>query len=247
LHYFLFLRANEKLLRPTWTKDKNEGDEFFSEMFKQINEANEVLSSPARRKEYDKRINSENSSPKQSYQSNTNSYKTYNTNQEQKQTLRKKLEIYLKRKDDEYIFKCAYENSQFIPKPTYFTATKFLGCLALVLVVFAFNFKSSSQTPTEPTQSEVEKKPEPAYEYYSPESTQTQTNSEEEPVVEEEQVDIIEPETQQQETTGQETVNENQQIQQPDSSDTVQQTIEEEPKKKKKRWRLFGRKKGDDQ
>jgi len=53
--------------------DKNNGDSFLEEMFKKINEANEILSDPQKRKEYNSILNSLNNSFTKPYQDTHNS------------------------------------------------------------------------------------------------------------------------------------------------------------------------------
>ena len=50
--------------------DQNQGDQFLAEMFKKINEANEILSNPEKRKNYDLSFSSSNSSTSHSTNSN---------------------------------------------------------------------------------------------------------------------------------------------------------------------------------
>lgn len=226
--------------------DKNEGDEYFSEMFKQVNEANEILSNPVKRSEYDRKTNSENKSPNQSYRPNTTNNQAYNSTAQNRQNLRQKLEVYLSKTDEEYKAKKAFESAQYIPKPTYLTTTKVLGSLALVLIVFAVYKNTASQPIEIPSNTETKPKVEREYKYNKPKKVKKEQAEEYQATDEKQNVEVVEPTIQETETTRQDYNNQVEQNQQT-VIDTVQNPADEEPKKKKKRWRLFGKNKKDDE
>lgn len=139
--------------------DKNDGDEFFSDMFKQINEANEVLSSIPKRENYDTKHCQANNH--KSYTEKTESSKnTYNKTQtntkqendfesENRKIIRSKLEIYLKKDENKKILKRDFERVKNIPKPNYLTITKVLGSISVLLILLIFNRRLSSNNTDE--------------------------------------------------------------------------------------------------
>jgi len=139
--------------------DKNEGDDFFSDMFKQINEANEVLSNVTKREIYDKKHNQaynhesytkKTESSKNNYtHAETNTKQAYDFENEKRKILRSKLEIYLKKAEDEKILKREFDRIKNIPKPNYLTINKTLGSIAVLLLLFMFNRSLSSNDPNE--------------------------------------------------------------------------------------------------
>ena len=110
--------------------DKNDGDEFFSEMFKQINEANEVLSNPNKRIQYDKKISAGNNNSKP-YDASQTYEKQANRNQD---TTSKRKESDTRKRDSKPI------STNFV-----------LGIVAIVLllaVVYSNNTKDSTPVNT---------------------------------------------------------------------------------------------------
>lgn len=121
--------------------DKNDGDTFLMEMFKSINEANEVLSDPTKRREYNQKLidadsvrdrNDINQSPTQS---------TYTNQAEEKKEVEEVYDlwnVYLekkKRTDNAYrnlISVRSYDKPQFI------TAKKVLTSVLILLLVWLF-------------------------------------------------------------------------------------------------------------
>jgi len=121
--------------------DKNNGDPFLEEMFKNINEANEILSDQTKRKEYDTTLNNLNQSFTKSYQN------TYNSeHQEQfREDLIKMFDLIKVYFDKERIATNKYislQNAKYIPKPKYLTAPKVLWTILIMLGIYLI-FKPS--------------------------------------------------------------------------------------------------------
>lgn len=115
--------------------DKNNGDNFLEEMFKSINEANEILSDPQKRKEYDHTLESLNTSFKKSYQHSYDS-EQYNKVREDLTKMFDLIKLYF---DKERIATNKYIsllNAQYIPKPKYLTAPKVLWTILIMLGIY---------------------------------------------------------------------------------------------------------------
>lgn len=77
--------------------DKNEGDHFFEELFKEINAANEILSDPVKRKEYDNTLgNPKTSHSRQSARYDDN-HTPYNQRESDIEKIFEFLELYYKK------------------------------------------------------------------------------------------------------------------------------------------------------
>ncbi|MEO6902226.1 MAG: DnaJ domain-containing protein [Bacteroidia bacterium] len=149
-----------KKLAVKFHPDKNEGDEYFAEMFKQINEANEVLSNLNKRSEYDQTFNNTSNS-----NSNNFKTKTANKNQQSNNTPKEKLnkfiksvEIYLTKKDEESRREREYKQAQFIPKPNHINFKNILVSILTVLTVVTIYTKIPPQKITEDTSVKVQLK-----------------------------------------------------------------------------------------
>lgn len=119
--------------------DKNNEDAFFADMFKQINEANEVLSDLEKRKIYDRKIKEwEGLRKDSSTKSNSNGKEQYSESQE-RIAIVLKLEQYLKLKETEKIYSERFRQAKEVSIPKHFTVTKALTILAILLVVFVLN------------------------------------------------------------------------------------------------------------
>lgn len=225
--------------------DKNDGDEYFSEMFKQINEANEVLSNSIKRAEYDKKIDSSNN-PKQSYQSNSYSNNKSEVSREQKEIIRKKLDNYLNKIEEENNLKHVLNETQNIALASKFTLTKFLGCLALVFVVLAITLKSYKQVPKNSNQVKTSNDQIQLDSNTKPKTNISKKKSKNQTLKIKEEEVIVESNSNQPEINA-EIQSENLLVKQETSADTIEQVIKEETPKKKKKWRLFGRKNSDEE
>ncbi|MBS1570936.1 MAG: J domain-containing protein [Bacteroidetes bacterium] len=113
--------------------DQNQGDQFLAEMFKKINEANEILSNPEKRKNYDLSFSSSNSS---SYQS-TNSNYSPRINSAKIKDL---TNIYFEKQKTANLQQRLFQIAESQPKPKNMTASKILGTLFIFLVTY-FLFK----------------------------------------------------------------------------------------------------------
>jgi curved DNA-binding protein CbpA len=132
--------------------DKNEGDDFFSDMFKQINEANEILSNTKNRDAYDKKFKEWNELGKtKTSKTNNNSDSRSNNNQdyeaERRRIIRLKLELFLKLNENEKIYNDLFKQAEQIPQPNHLTLTKVLGSIAIFLIVFAILSSSNNEVP----------------------------------------------------------------------------------------------------
>ena len=144
--------------------DKNNEDAFFADMFKQINEANEVLSDSEKRKIYDRKIKEwEGLRKDSSTKSNANDNDQYSENQK-RITIALKLEQYLKLKETEKIYSKRFRQAKEIPAPRHFTIIKALGLIAILLLVFVVNKNLSFPRTAEllpETQEDIPKLEEP--------------------------------------------------------------------------------------
>ncbi len=134
--------------------DKNDGDEFLSEMFKNINEANEILSNPEKRKEFDNTLNSNDN------YTNT-SYNKQNTHSQATNELVKKFEVFhnnLKAYFDQQKVvtnkKRLYSEALNTPKQKYisFLTVILLGIAALVFWILFKPSESNKDGQQETTQ-----------------------------------------------------------------------------------------------
>ena len=134
--------------------DKNEGDDFFSNFFKDINEANQVLSNVTKREIYDNKEEQTNNyknytEKTESSKSNYNKTETYTKQandfkSEKRKIIRSRLEIYLKNSEIEKTLKKDFERVKNIPKPNYLSITKVLGSISVLLILLIFNRSLSS-------------------------------------------------------------------------------------------------------
>lgn len=133
--------------------DKNQGDTFLEEMFKNINEANEILSDPVKRKEYDSTLNNLNQSFSKSYQD------SYNSEQQEqiREDLKKMFDLIKLYFDKERTSTNKYIgllNAQYIPKPKYLTAPKVLWTILIMLGIY-WIFKPSPDFSSKYEQQQV--------------------------------------------------------------------------------------------
>lgn len=113
--------------------DQNQGDTFLAEMFKKINEANEVLSNPEKRKNYDLNFVSGNQS---NYQSSNSQYSpTINSNK-----IKELTKIYFEKENSAKLQQRLFQVAENEPKPKNLTASKILGTIFIFLITF-FLFK----------------------------------------------------------------------------------------------------------
>ena len=116
--------------------DKNDGDKFLEEMFKNINEANEILSNPAKRKEYDETANHFNTSFKPTSNANDEHYDNV-------KAVYDDLFHYLDKEkiaDNKFIL---LRGAEYAPVPKHFTVTKFLFSVVVFLILFAIKPSTS--------------------------------------------------------------------------------------------------------
>lgn len=131
--------------------DKNNGDTFLAEMFKNINEAHEILSNLEKKKEYDNTLKSfdEIDNPKAS--SNASSYSPVTQNVIDSM---KSVNEYFKFYDiasQKYFEK---RNAEYAPKPKAFTIANALFSVLVLLVLWAFvrpKYSSSNNTSNNST------------------------------------------------------------------------------------------------
>jgi len=144
--------------------DKNNEDAFFADMFKQINEANEVLSDLEKRKIYDRKIKEwEGLRKDSSTKSNSNGKEQYSESQD-RIAIVLKLEQYLKLKETEKIYREQVQQAKEVPIPRHFTLIKALGLIAILLLIFVVNKNLSHTRNTEllpETKEEIPKLEEP--------------------------------------------------------------------------------------
>ena len=129
------LKSAYRKLSMKFHPDKNNGDTFLAEMFKNINEANEVLSNLERKKEYDYTLKSfdEIHTPKASSNASTYSPVTQNVIDSMKS-----VNEYFKFYDiasQKYLEK---SNAEYTPKPRAFTIAKALFSILVLLALWAF-------------------------------------------------------------------------------------------------------------
>lgn len=117
--------------------DKNDGDKFLEEMFKNINEANEVLSDISKRKAFDLTLENNNSNfQSNSYSSNNSKYTTQKPkiSNEKINTLTK---IYFEKQNFAKQKQNEFQKAENILKPSNITISKILW---MILIVFASYF-----------------------------------------------------------------------------------------------------------
>lgn len=117
--------------------DQNQGDQFLAEMFKKINEANEVLSNPEKRRNYDLNFLSNNTnsqSVNSNYSSNINSGK-----------IKELTNIYFEKQQTAYLQQRLFQIAQNQAKPKNLTASKVLGTIFIFLITY-FLFKPNFST-----------------------------------------------------------------------------------------------------
>jgi len=115
--------------------DKNNGDSFLEDMFKSINEANEILSDPKKRKEYDNTLESINTSFSKSYQDNYNS-EQYSQVREDVKKMFDLIKLYFEKERNATNKYIALLNAQYVPKPKYLTAPKVLWSILIMLGIY---------------------------------------------------------------------------------------------------------------
>lgn len=129
------LKSAYRKLSMKFHPDKNNGDTFLAEMFKNINEAHEILSNLEKKKEYDYTLKSfdQNDTPKASSNASTYSPVTQNVIDSMKS-----VNEYFKFYDiasQKYLEK---RNAEYEPKPRAFTIGNALFSVLVLLALWAF-------------------------------------------------------------------------------------------------------------
>jgi len=114
--------------------DKNNGDNFMAEMFKNINEANDTLSNPQKRQQYDQTLREIGS--KQNNNQTHNQTENFNNLKKGVENLVRQSQLYFKQKDVTEIKRNQYLMSNAAPKPKYLTFKKILWTVLILLVLF---------------------------------------------------------------------------------------------------------------
>ena len=138
--------------------DKNDGDEFLSEMFKNINEANETLSNPLKRKAFDSTLNN---GANHNYSSNSyekpkedKKHSSENEVQNKIKNLITNRQAYFDQQKIVNNRKRIYNEAVNAPKPKYisFLSVIILGIVALLICVMFKPKPSSNNTTQDSTQ-----------------------------------------------------------------------------------------------
>ncbi|GAB3890079.1 J domain-containing protein [Spirosoma agri] len=120
--------------------DKNNGDSFLMDMFKSINEANEVLSNPSRRKKYDKQLNEAmvamNSGNYTQNAGNPADIAQHSTGDHEQ--VYKLWNLYLEKKKHADLAYQTLASVNSYNKPQYVTIKKVLSCALVLLLVWGF-------------------------------------------------------------------------------------------------------------
>lgn len=129
--------------------DKNDGDAFLMEMFKNINEANEVLSNSGKRREYDRQLaGAEEITSTGTYTtSNDNAYPLQPTDHEKEQlyALWNQYSEKKQKADEAYEYIIRADN---LDAPRYLTTKKVLSSIVLLLLLWLFLKPVAESTAT---------------------------------------------------------------------------------------------------
>jgi len=151
------LTANQDEVKQAFRKlsvkfhpDKNDGDAFLMEMFKSINEANEILSNPEKRKAYDQKLievvaGDSNSDYITTTSNGANPSHPSAEEQEQVYTLWNQYLEKKKKTDEAYGYLVKANN---LDEPRFVTTKKVLGSLLVMLLVWLFLKPATSSTAT---------------------------------------------------------------------------------------------------
>jgi curved DNA-binding protein CbpA len=125
--------------------DKNDGDEYFTDMFRKINDANEILSNTAKRADYDWKLKNfnlnSNPQPEPKAEPNRNTT-TPHSNNRARERLIKLTEDYLAKKEIEEKKLQEFQRANNIKVPQYLTATHVLGGVLAMLIVLVIYVKT---------------------------------------------------------------------------------------------------------
>ena len=127
--------------------DKNDGDAFLMEMFKSINEANEILSDPDKRLEYDRKLVDAETVRNRKDMSHAPTHTTYSNEPEEVEEVYTLWSKYLEKKKQSDI---AYSNLirvRSFDRPHYLTRKKVLSSLLALLLVWLF-FRPTTDAQT---------------------------------------------------------------------------------------------------
>ena len=124
--------------------DQNDGDTFLAEMFKNINDANVILSDPQKRKAYDNTLSNTNSSSTRTKQ-DTYSSEQYNQDRENSDisNLINLINLYFEKERTAMNKYNTLLNARNIPKSKYLTMSKIL-LITLIILGFYLFFKPIS-------------------------------------------------------------------------------------------------------
>ncbi len=144
--------------------DKNDGDEFLSEMFKNINEANEILSNPQKRKAFDSTLDNNTS---HNYSSNSYEKPKENNSYNEENELKKKVrnlvtngQAYLDQQKVVTNRRRLYSEAVNAPKQKYisFLSIIILGIVTLLIWIM-FKPKPSNNNTTQDTTQNISDTP----------------------------------------------------------------------------------------
>jgi hypothetical protein len=120
--------------------DQNQGDEFLAEMFKKINEANEILSNPEKRKNYDLNFSTSDNSDYQ----NTNYQYSPEINSSK---IKELTNIYFEKDNIAKTMQRHFQTAINQSRPKNFTVSKVLGIIFIFFIsyfIFTPNFNTKS-------------------------------------------------------------------------------------------------------
>lgn len=124
--------------------DKNNGDEFLQEMYKNVVEANEILSNKERRQEYDKNMSFKSSSSSNNFQNSNNNY------QKNDAILLQKVTEYISKQNDVISARIkldkAHDRKRY--RNNYMSFPKFFGLLFLMFILYIIFVSRASSSDT---------------------------------------------------------------------------------------------------